>query len=159
MSRPSRRKPTASTTPESKRRRPSRPGAASRGVLSSGQHALSNEVVRYQPGGAHLALTELRRRIRICPKRPVAPAVAGVPYLTYRFLSTLHRADWVPNTIAVTFSATAKGRTAYETAIYQFDGDFLSVIYGLADRAGRPDPLVIKAADAAAGRLRSALGA
>ena len=43
----------------------------------AGGAQLSNEVVRYAPGGARQALREVARRVRTCPRTPVQSPVPG----------------------------------------------------------------------------------
>jgi hypothetical protein len=96
--------------------------------------ALSNEVVRYRPGGAEAALREVAQAIRTCPRQPVPSTVRGVPDLRYR-IALLSSAGkrLLPGAIVmrVTVSGTFKGKNRAETSfvVYQRSGDVLSGIY------------------------------
>jgi hypothetical protein len=94
--------------------------------------ALSNEVVRYEPGGAQQALREVAHAASHCPRGPVASSVAGVPPLTYR-IAKIADDHLLPGSVAlrVHFSGTFKGKTVAETAIvvYQAKANVLSGVY------------------------------
>ena len=101
-------------------------------VKSRKELGLSNEVVRYRPGGTALAIRELNRAVTTCPRGPVASTVAGVGPLTYR----IHRftaSHLLPGAVALrmTVSGTAKGHhfKVKTVAIYQVHGLLLSGVY------------------------------
>jgi hypothetical protein len=93
---------------------------------------LSNEVVRYRPGGAQQALREVAHAASFCPDRPVASNVPGIPPLTYR-IATFSDRRLLPGALAlrVHFSGTYKGKQISATAIviYQVKGNVLSGVY------------------------------
>jgi hypothetical protein len=96
--------------------------------------ALSNEVVRYRPGGAEDAMREVARAIRTCPRQPVPSAVRGVPSLSYRIAllsSAGKRLLRGAIVMRVTVSGTLGGKKTTETSfvVYQRSGDILSGIY------------------------------
>ena len=124
---------------------------------SIGKVAASNEVVRYRPGGAAQAYTELKAALAHCPPAyPEGPAPAvtisqvGLEPPSPRLL---------PAQLTVAAMATLPdGTTAWSVSVYQFDGDYLSAIY-----TGRPrrDQALAEArllGAVAADRLHSALG-
>jgi hypothetical protein len=94
--------------------------------------ALSNEVVRYRPGGAQQALREVAHAASHCPRGPVTSSVAGVPPLTYR-IAKITDDHLLPGSVAlrVHFSGTFRGKQIAETAIvvYQTKGNVLSGVY------------------------------
>ena len=93
---------------------------------------LSNEVVRYRPGGARQALREVAHAASFCPDRPVPSNIAGVPRLTYR-IATFTDRRLLPGALAlrVHFSGAYKGKQVPATAIviYQVKGNVLSGVY------------------------------
>ena len=80
--------------------------------------ALSNEVVRYRPGGAGQALAEARRAVARCPSTPVSSNVKGVPPLTYRPTRLVDR-HLLPGYVALRLrlSGGAKGTRVDETVV------------------------------------------
>src|SRR5262249_34665074 len=50
-------------------------------LMHPGTLGLSNEVVRYQPGGAQEAIQEVRRHAVTCPHRPIDTGQPGLPKL------------------------------------------------------------------------------
>lgn len=91
---------------------------------------ISNEVVRYKPGGAAQAMREAARHAVTCPNKPIA--FEGQPPLTYH-LTTLHDAKLLKGYIAVREHVTGryKGKRIDVTAFvsYQRKGDVISGVY------------------------------
>ena len=56
----------------------------------AGGAQLSNEVVRYAPGGARQALREVARRVRTCPRTPVQSPVPGHGAERYLSVALIH---------------------------------------------------------------------
>jgi hypothetical protein len=99
---------------------------------------LSNEVVRYRPGGAQQALREVAHAVTHCPRGPVESSVAGVPPLTYR-IQKVTDSKLAPGYVAVRvhFSGTYQGKNVEATAVvvYQARGDVLTGVYTDGQRA------------------------
>jgi hypothetical protein len=120
---------------------------------------LSNEVVRYRPGGARQALRELRHAATHCPKGPVTGPVRGVGPIRYR-LTRVTDSRLLKQYVAVVMHAQGliSGRPVRITAFlaYQIRGDVLSAVYtdgtGTADVQRR---FGLHAAAASAKRLRT----
>jgi hypothetical protein len=93
---------------------------------------LSNEVVRYRPGGAQQALRETAHAASFCPDHPVPSNVAGLSRVTYR-IATFADRGLLPGALGlrVHFSGTYKGKQVSATAIviYQVKGNVLSGVY------------------------------
>ena len=124
-----------------------------------GAPQLSNEVVRYRPGGAQQALSEVRRAALNCPNRPVKSPVAGVPPLTYR-VKSLRDAHLLPDSFAARVRVTGRqhGRTVRvtRTVVYEARGDLVSGIYCVGSSARAQTRVALHAAHAAASNLRRA---
>jgi hypothetical protein len=97
--------------------------------------ALSNEVVRYRPGGARQALAEVRRAVDQCPTTPVGSGLKGVPPLTYR-PAPLRARHLLPGSLA--FRLRVSGGTGAArvdqtvVVVYQARGEVLSGVYSYA---------------------------
>jgi hypothetical protein len=93
---------------------------------------LSNEVVRYRPGGTATAFRELRHAVAHCPSGPVQMPEPGSPRLTFR-LTPLHLSGLLPHSIALQIHATgtSQGRRFVINSIvtYQARGSILSGVY------------------------------
>ena len=96
-----------------------------------GPLALSNEVVRYRPGGAPQALREVTHAAEHCPRGPVGTPVPGVS-ATYRVTKISHP-RLLPGYLAVRVHLTAEGRgkrlVLDTVGVYQVKGDVLSGVY------------------------------
>jgi hypothetical protein len=103
------------------------------GYLDAGNHPLlSNEVVRYRPGGAAQAMRELQHVATHCPKGPVTGPVHGVGPIRYRLTRVTDRRLLKPY-LAVIEHGTGKtnGHRVNFTAfgVYQIRKNVLSAIY------------------------------
>jgi hypothetical protein len=118
---------------------------------------LSNEVVRYQPGGARKALAEVARHIDSCPKTAVASA--STPGATERYVSVgvIHDPGLLGGSIAVksTIEYTYKGKKRRDSvvAIYQRHGDYFSGVYVYGGTPAQRLALALKAARASGDNL------
>ena len=100
---------------------------------------LSNEVVRYQPGGARKALAEVAKRVRTCPKTAVASGSATGVKEKYLSISVIDDPKLLGGSVAVqaTVEYTYKGKKRRDSivAIYQRHGDYLSGVYAYGGTA------------------------
>lgn len=122
-----------------------------------GRVAASEELVRYAPGGAGRAFTELRTATSQCP---ASYQTAGTAPVTISHV-TVEPTDarLVPSQVTVSMMvAIPGGGTVWSASVYQFAGDQLTAIYtGRPDRAtavGEARALAVLAA----ARLRAAYG-
>lgn len=93
-------------------------------------HAVSNEVVAYQPAGVEQALEELRSAIQHCPRGFVPSTVAGAPDYRYDVETLPEQAGAQPGTLAIRVRVTAKGgKTETYTEIFQPHGQLMSILY------------------------------
>ncbi|MHB8470087.1 MAG: hypothetical protein ACYDCH_10080 [Gaiellaceae bacterium] len=93
---------------------------------------LSNEVVRYKPGGTAQAMREVRRHALHCPRGLVDSGQPGVPKFHFRF-TVLHDKKLLQGALVLRMRSIGiyKGKK-YDTisyAIYQVHGDVLSGVY------------------------------
>jgi len=95
--------------------------------------ALSNEVVRYKPGGAAEALQEAAKHAADCPKKPIA--FEGFPPLRYD-VTRITDPKLVKGYVAARVHryGTYKGKKVDDTffVVYQRVGDVLSGVYSYA---------------------------
>jgi hypothetical protein len=123
--------------------------------------SLSNEVVRYRPGGAAFAMREIAQAIRTCPRGPVPSTVHGVPPLTYR-ISRLSGAGQglLRDSILmkVTASGLLNGKKLTQTSfvVYERSGNILSGIYVYGGSLNARRAMAIHAAAESARNLRRA---
>ena len=94
-----------------------------------GRLQLSNEVVRYAPGGAQLAYAELKKRLSTCPKTPVTMPEAGGIRARWMLARLPNDPSWPRDTVAVRGTVTAQGHTSTSIGIYEFDGQWLAAVY------------------------------
>ena len=118
---------------------------------------LSNEVVRYAPGGAKKALLEVSKRVRNCPKTPVASgSEAGVQGDTSRSPSSTTR-GLLGGSVAVTstieYSYKGKKKRDSIVVIYQRHGDYLSGVYAYGGTPTQRVTVALKAARASGDNL------
>jgi hypothetical protein len=101
-------------------------------LKAKGPFLLSNEVVRYKPGGSAQAMREVVAHATGCPNRPVATGVQGVPPLTLH-ITRLHDHLLLKGYLAVRIRATGtvsgKPVDKVSYAVYQRHGDVLSGVY------------------------------
>lgn len=126
-------------------------------ALKNGPVVLSNEVVRYGPGGAHLAYAELKHRVGHCPSTPVSMPEAGAPKVRWRLTALPVSSTWTPTTVAVRATTFYRGKTGTALEIFQFSGDWLSAVYS---QGASPASVaaVERATKLAAQKLRAAGG-
>ena len=99
----------------------------------TGGAQLSNEVVRYAPGGARQALQEVARRVRTCPRTAVQSPVPGHGAERYLSVALIQDPGLLAGSVAIkmTVELTDNGRKVRRDiiAIYQRHGNFLSGVY------------------------------
>jgi len=126
-------------------------------VKHPGTLGLSNEVVRYQPGGAKEAMQEVLRHAVTCPHRPIDTGEAGLPKLLLA-ISRIHDIKLLPGYVALKIRTTGNVRgtrvdqTSY--AIYQRVGNFLSGVYSFGANSPAQERFVLHAAEESAGNLQ-----
>ena len=120
--------------------------------------ALSNEVVRYKPGGAAQAMREAAQHVATCPKTPIA--FEGAPPLRYQ-LTPIHDAKLVKGYVAVRIhrTGTVKGKRVDDVffVVYQRVGNVLSGVYSYAATgvsASAQQTFLLHAAEQSARNLR-----
>jgi len=120
---------------------------------------LSNEVVRYRPGGAAAAMREISTAIRTCPRRPMPSKLRGVPPLTYRLSRLSPNSALLHDAIVmkVTESGTYKGRKVTQTSfvVYQRRDDVLTGIYVYGGTINARYAMAMRASTASARNLAS----
>ena len=117
---------------------------------------LSNEVVRYKPGGARQAMAEVVQHARTCPATPIATGDPSLPPL--RFTITRIKA---PKLLAgylavrVRVRGTVNRRHVDETsyAVYQRLGNVLSGTYSFGPNTKEQLSFVLHAAQQSAANL------
>jgi hypothetical protein len=124
-------------------------------ALKRGRALISEEVVRYQPGGAQRAYAELKNRVAHCPDRPVAMPEAGAPRVRWVITPLPPENGWSADVVAVRATGTAQGKSHTGVLIYQFAGDWLAATYSA--NASRQSVLAAKrVATLEASKLRQA---
>jgi len=83
----------------------------------------SNELVRYQPGGAAQAYREIQSAARNCP------AMTQNKVSTSKVVVQPRDPRLAAEQLTVTYSMTTNGRTVYSAAVYQYVGDLFSGVY------------------------------
>jgi hypothetical protein len=121
---------------------------------------LSNEVVRYKPGGAKQALREVLSHVRGCPSTPVATGEKAVPALKFT-ITQLRDPKLLPGYIAVRVRAIGKlsnGKKVDQIsyAVYQRFGDVLSGVYSFGPNTPAQLTFALHAAEQSAKMLRAA---
>jgi hypothetical protein len=123
----------------------------------AGAAQLSNEVVRYSPGGAKQALQEVARRVRTCPRTPVQSPVPGHGAERYLSVALIHDPRLLAGSMAIkmTIEVTEGGRKLRRdiVAIYQRHGNFLSGVYASGGTAASRLASALRAAHASADNL------
>jgi hypothetical protein len=123
----------------------------------SGGAQLSNEVVRYAPGGARQALREVARRVRTCPRTPVQSPVPDHGAERYLSIALIHDPGLLAGSVAInmTVEVTENGHKMRREiiAIYQRHGDFLSGVYASGGTAASRLASALRAAHASADNL------
>ncbi len=118
---------------------------------------LSNEVVRYTPGGAQLALREVARRVRTCPRSPVQSPVPGHGAERYLSVELLHDKGLLAGSVAIKMKLEIvdNGQKVRREiiAVYQRHGNFLSGVYASGGTAATRLAGALRAAHASADNL------
>lgn len=121
--------------------------------------ALSNEVVRYKPGGAAKAMSEIVQHADHCPAKPMA--FEGFPPLHY-VVTRIKDAKLVKGYVAARVHryGTYKGKKVSDTffVVYQRVGNVLSGTYSYAASTVTPaqqQAFCLHAAEGSANNLRS----
>jgi hypothetical protein len=119
---------------------------------------LSNEVVRYKPGGAKQALHEVAQHARTCPSTPVDTGESGVGKLTFT-ITPLHDTKLIKGAVAVRVRAVGKltnGKKVDQTsyAVYQVVGDVLSGVYSFGPNTPAQETFALHAAEQSAKVLK-----
>jgi hypothetical protein len=122
------------------------------------QLGLSNEVVRYKPGGAAQAMRELRRHALVCPSHAIDSGLSGVGPLRFT-ITMLHDGKLAQGAVAVRVRAVGKlksGKHVDQTsyAVYQRAGDLLSGVYSFGPNTPAQQRFALRAAEASARILR-----
>lgn len=124
-------------------------------ALKNGPAVISNEVVKYRSGGAHLAYEEIKHRVAHCPSTPVTMPEAGAPKVLWHLTTLPASPTWTPTTVAVRATVTFRGKSRTTLGVYQFAGDWLSAVY--TEDASKASAEALRlATKEAAQKLRSA---
>jgi hypothetical protein len=122
---------------------------------------ISNEVVRYKPGGAKQALREVGLHALSCPHTPIVTGEKGVGPLRFT-ITPVKDKKLLAGYVAVRVRAVGKltdGTHVDETsyAVYQRLGDVLSGIYSFGPNTPGQEKFALHAAELSANVLRKAL--
>ena len=124
---------------------------------------LSNEIVRYKPGGAKQALREVALHARTCPSTPIDTGEAGIGKLTFT-ITPLHDTKLLKGAVAVRVRAVGKlknGKHVDQTsyAVYQVLGDVLSGVYSFGPNTPEQQAFALHAAEQSAQVLKKQVSA
>ena len=119
---------------------------------------LSNEVVRYKPGGAAKAIHEVAQHASSCPHTPIITGQAGVGPVRFT-ITPVRDAKLLKGYVAVRVHAVGKLTSGKKVddisyAIYQRFGDVLSGVYSFGPDTPAQLKLVLHAAEQSAKILR-----
>jgi hypothetical protein len=118
---------------------------------------LSNEVVRYKPGGAARALREVAQHVSGCPAHAIATGDPTVPRATFT-ITRLHDSKLLHGAVAVRVRtvATVKGKRFDQVsyAVYQRLGNILSGVYSFGPNTAAQRRFALHAAEARARVLK-----
>lgn len=118
---------------------------------------LSNEVVRYEPGGAKQAIAEVSKHVKACPSTPVPSGSAADVTEKYLSIDLIRDPKLLAGSIAIraTIEYTYKGKKqrASLIAIYQRHGDYLSGLYVYGGPSAGRLALALRAARASGDNL------
>jgi len=124
------------------------------------QLGLSNEVVRYKPGGAAEAMREVGLRAMSCPNKVIATGDPQVPRARF-MITRVHDSKLLKGYVAVRVRsiATIKGKRYDQVsyAIYQRLGNVLSGVYSFGPNTASQLHFALHAAEASARVLQKAL--
>jgi hypothetical protein len=125
------------------------------------QLGLSNEVVRYKPGGAKQAMREVGLHALSCPHTPVVTGEKGIGPLRFT-ITRVKDSNLLKGYVAVRVRAVGKltngthvDQTSY--AVYQRVGDVLSGVYSFGPNTAAQKAFVLHAAELSARTLSKAL--
>src|SRR4051794_26443286 len=115
---------------------------------------LSNEVVRYKPGGAKQALREVLQHAQTCPSTAIDTGESAVGKLRFT-ITPLHDTKLLKGAVAVKVRAVGKlanGKHVDQTsyAVYQVLGDVLSGIYSFGPDTPAQQTFALHAAEQSA---------
>ena len=115
---------------------------------------LSNEVVRYKPGGAKQALREVLQHAQSCPSTAVDTGEPNVGKLKFT-ITPVHDAHLLKGAVAVRVRAVGKlpnGKHVDQTsyAVYQVLGDVLSGVYSFGPNTPAQQAFALHAAEQSA---------
>jgi hypothetical protein len=119
---------------------------------------LSNEVVRYKPGGAKQALHEVAQHAASCPHKPIATGQSGVGPVQFT-ITRVRDSKLLKGYVAVRVHAVGKltnGKKVDDIsyAIYQRFGDVLSGVYSFGPNTPAQLQLALHAAEQSANVLK-----
>lgn len=119
---------------------------------------LSNEVVRYKPGGAKQAMQEVAQHAISCPDKPIITGESGLGPVRFT-ITRLHDARLVSGYVAVRIHAVGKLTSGKKVddisyAIYQRSGDVLSGVYSFGPDTTAQLKFALHAAEQSANILR-----
>ena len=119
---------------------------------------LSNEVVRYKPGGAVKAIREVAQHASSCPHTPISTGQSGVGPVRFT-ITPVRDAKLLKGYVAVRVHAVGKLTSGKKVddisyAIYQRVGDVLSGVYSFGPDTPAQLQLALHAAEQSAKILR-----
>jgi len=119
---------------------------------------LSNEIVRYKPGGAKQALREVLQHAEGCPSKAIDTGEPGIGKLTFT-ITPLHDPKLLKGAVAVKVRAVGKltnGKHVDQTsyAVYQVLGDVLSGVYSFGPNTPAQQTFALHAAEQSAQLLK-----
>jgi hypothetical protein len=123
---------------------------------------LSNELVRYKPGGAAKAMREVLQHATSCPSHAIKTGDSTVPVAKFT-ITRVHDPKLLPGAVAVRVRAVAtlKGKRYDQVsyAVYQRVGDVLSGVYSFGPNTPAQLRFALHAAEASAKTLRRVVSA
>jgi hypothetical protein len=119
---------------------------------------LSNEVVRYKPGGAEQAMREVAQHAATCPNKAIITGQSGVGPVRFT-ITKVRDAKLVKGYVAVRVHAVGKLTSGKKVddisyAIYQRVGDMLSGVYSFGPDTPAQRQFALHAAEQSAKLLR-----
>jgi hypothetical protein len=122
-----------------------------------GKPHVSNEVVRYRPGGATVAFREIMTAWRTCPRGPAPSHIEGLPPLTYRITSFVDRqipAGTIPLVVRLSGKLQGRQRAVTIVSVYHREGDLLSGVYVQGGTLAEAKRVAVRATVATAANLK-----
>jgi hypothetical protein len=119
---------------------------------------LSNEIVRYKPGGAQQAMREVAQHAATCPSKAIITGQSGVGPVRFT-ITKVRDAKLVKGYVAVRVHAVGKLTSGKKVddisyAIYQRVGDMLSGVYSFGPDTPAQRQFALHAAEQSATLLR-----